>query len=794
VIGFNKLPFRWKLTLVIFATCFITLLAGTAALVGYEAYVYRQEKTRQLQSIGELVTVRSSLALRDPDRAVKEEVLAPARGEDYIVAACVYTIENESFATFIRFHGEEFLPREPSRVQRGFDGDHLILLEPIVVAGEQLGTVYLKARLTERFSDRLVQYLDIFSVVLLFSVLIAFLFAYGVQGFISQPILNLASAARAISERKDYSVRATKTTVDEVGVLIDSFNAMLEQIQVRESELRQANQEIQDAKHKLELANQNLEKKVEERTAELQVAMKEAREAKEAAEEANKTKSAFLANMSHELRTPLNAIIGYSEMLTEEAEDMGEEAFVADLSKIHTAGKHLLGLINDVLDISKIEAGRMDLYLEDFDVPRMIQDAATTVAPLVGKNSNTLSVECAPDLGVMHADLTKLRQSLFNLLSNACKFTDHGKITLSATRVREADGEWLLFRVTDSGIGMSEEQLAKMFQTFSQADASTTRKYGGTGLGLAITRHFCRMMGGDATVASKPGEGSTFTLKLPVRVAAPEPKPVVPVASKPAPQLDPPPDATRVLVIDDDHTAVELVGRFLRKDGFHVASASNGVDGLKLAREFKPHAITLDVMMPDMDGWSVLAELKADKELAAIPVIMLSMIDDKNLGFALGASDYLTKPIRREQLSQTLARYRNQQSNSYVLIVDDEPLVREMLVAMLAKEGWTTKEAENGRVALEVVQKQCPALILLDLMMPEMDGFEFVEALRSQPWAEHVPVIVITAKHLSADELMHLNKHVQHVIQKGAYSVNDLLRDVKCLIPAQPASAAAAEA
>ncbi|MGH8058212.1 MAG: response regulator, partial [Candidatus Entotheonellia bacterium] len=392
---------------------------------------------------------------------------------------------------------------------------------------------------------------------------------------------------------------------------------------------------------------------------------------------------------------PLNAIIGYSEMLTEEVAELGQEEFIPDLQKIHTAGKHLLALINDILDLSKIEAGKMDLYLERFDIVAMIQDVATTVRPLVAQNANTLQIHCPNDLGTLRADLTKVRQSLFNLLSNASKFTQQGTISLDVARETVDGVECVIFRVRDTGIGMTPEQMGKLFQPFTQADTSTTRQYGGTGLGLTITRRFCQMMGGDIAVESELRKGTTFTIRLPAEVMDPKAgrAPEVQAHARSQPE-----GMSTLLVIDDDPTVRDLLQRFLGKEDFRVVTASGGEEGLRLARELHPDALTLDLLMPGMDGWAVLSALKADADLANIPVIMLTIVDDKNLGYALGASDYLTKPVDRDRLLAVLRKYQRQQPSHPILVVEDDSLTRQMLRRILEKEGYAVSEAEHGRM------------------------------------------------------------------------------------------------
>ena len=499
--------------------------------------------------------------------------------------------------------------------------------------------------------------------------------------------------------------------------------------------------------------------------------------ARGAAEDANRAKSTFLANMSHELRTPLNVIIGFSDMLIDDMKALNHSAAVRNLERIRAAGHHQLILVNDILDISKIEAGRIEVLNERFDASVLAADVMSNVEPLARSNGNRLESMLDPNLGFVESDITKVRQILYNLLANACKFTHGGLVTLAARRLA---GGALEFVVTDSGIGMEPEVIARLFQPFSQADASTTRLYGGSGLGLAITKHFCTMLDGEIHVESSPGAGSTFRVMLPAGLPV-EPAPdQLPALSRAIAAAGESSDV--ILVIDDDRDVGELVMRMLDQHQYRCVLAANGAEGLRLAGELRPQAIVLDVLLPDFSGWSVLAALKADDQVAGIPVLVLTVTDDgRGKAFQLGAVEFLSKPLDQGRLIKALDGLQlvrsGPSSAAHLLIVEDDIALGELLAIVAERQGWQTTIARDGLEGLAAIKRIRPTTVVLDLMMPRMDGFAFLEELRREAATKDLPVVVLTNKELTGDDRVRLES-AKWVYQKGALPMQDLVSEL----------------
>lgn len=583
----------------------------------------------------------------------------------------------------------------------------------------------------------------------------------------------------------DLSNHLVTTNLNQYGQLPDRQGGMT-------TEVRQ----VWDSVEKLFARLRQRDEDVAEEHRAAQQALREKLEA----EAASREKSRFLANMSHELRTPLNAIIGYSEMLYEDAEDRDDRDQAADLNRIRTAGRHLLSLINDVLDLSKIEAGKTQLYLEDVKLPELISDVVDTVKPLMSVNNNKLVVDCDEGLGSIHIDVLKFRQALINILGNAAKFTHEGQITLTVDRemspIEGVGSGWIVIHVRDTGIGISDEQQDKLFRAFTQADNSTTREYGGTGLGLVISRSICRLLGGDLTVASQLGVGSEFCIRVPAQVTSTEAEII---EEDKVTEKYPFPERQRfaaerreveerrekvatILVIDDDVSAADLLKRTLGQGGFRVESAVSGEEGMMKARQLVPDLILLDILISDVIGWPILTQLKNDQALAHIPVVMHSVLDERSTAFSLGASDYLTKPATNRQLLDTVIRNVRKPEGATILVVDDDADTRRLMRMVFENEGWHVAEEVDGKLGLMRVIESPPSAIVLDLHMPRMTGEEFLVSLKDKPEYGNIPILALTGKDLNDEEKNELLKRVDMIVEKGPHSLDILLARLRELV------------
>ena len=765
---FRDTSIRRKLVAIIMLTSTAALMLACATFLTCELLTYRPVVTRQLTALAQLIARTNTAALSLADRQAAAGSLAALRAEPDVTAACIYTEDGRPLAAYLRDESRRNLPHRPGRVGARITDGHLELFEPVMLNGGRIGTVYLERDLREMYA-RLTRYAVITLGVLLFSSLVALLLSARLQAVISQPILALAAIASRVSLKRDYTLRASNRGHDEIGLLVKSFNGMMDQIQARNLDLAEAQNALE--RHVVELCDEIAgRQRIEE----------EMLAAQKAAEASSLAKSVFLANMSHELRTPLNAIIGYSEMLREDAELCGNLDCAADLGRITSAGRHLLSLINSVLDLSKVEAGKTELSWEDVPVAQVLEEAVGAMAPLARKNHNQLIVNCEPGLPPMHVDLIKFRQSLYNLVGNACKFTKNGTVSIEVAPATAAGAEWIEWRVRDTGIGIAAGELGRLFQPFTQVDASTSRKFGGTGLGLAISQRFCRLMGGAIVVASQPGKGSTFTIRLPYGRPERLELPVAPVVETMAGAGDGCPRSNTILVIDDDPTVHDLMARLLRKEGFQVLLASTGLEGLRLARAARPAAITLDIFMPEMNGWAVLSTLRTDSDLMDIPVILVTVSDDRQRACLLGAADFLQKPIEPDVLVAALKRRMGMLSGT-VLVVDDDPASRDMTGRALRRHFASVIEAADGPTALEGLSRHRVGLILLDLMMPGMDGFDFLRAVREVDAWRRIPVVVLTAKDITPEDRGRL-PGVRQILHKGDGGSVGLAREIADLI------------
>jgi signal transduction histidine kinase/CheY-like chemotaxis protein len=743
---FSRLSIKRKLTVIVMVTAGIVVLLAAVGFVASDYVTFRRNMVAEVGVLAEMLEVNASTALVFNDRETGEHVLASLKAQPHIVSGTIYAADGSVFAAHTR-PGEPDTPAaRPAGSDHRFENGRLFVHRQMLINGRDVGTIALVSD-TKEIQDRIRSYASILAIVLPSLFAVALVISSRLQRVISDPVLDLTGIAKVVSRNKDYAVRAKKRGDDEIGLLVDSFNEMLNQIQIREDGLKAAHEQANEARDK--------------------------------AEAASRAKGTFLANMSHELRTPLNAILAYSQILQDEAKDRNQEVFIPDLQKINTAGKHLLTLINDVLDLSKIEAGKMELVLSDFEVAKLLEDVVSTIRPLVDKNGNALVLECPPDAAMIHADETRVRQVLFNLMSNASKFTERGRITLRAVRESHPAGDWLRFEVQDTGIGMTPDQTAKLFQAFTQADASTGRKYGGTGLGLAICRRFCRMMGGDVTVESAFGKGTTFIARIPARVVDAEAEAnaanPTPVAALTTAQIKAQAAASAgptVVAIDDDADARDLLTRILSREGFRVLASARGEDGMRIAQATRPNLITLDLKLKGMDGWAVLEKIKADPKIANVPVIIISIAEEREHALERGAVDYLAKPIDVEKLIAMASAYKGQKPARSLLIVgragrrDEDQVVRKAMRAALEQAGWSVAEEETVAPALKQLGTKPPQTIVLDLTADVESGLAFVDAVRNNGHRS-VPLIAVAGHQLTREHRDRLSAALVKVVEKG---------------------------
>ena len=672
---------------------------------------------------------------------------------------------------------------------------------PLTEKGEEAFTLSMLIDVSE-FEARLETVRNTYvTIVIVISLLLSVMMISILNVTALTPLQRLGEQLRNIRRDKKQLGKSVSVSGNrEVSELAEGFNEMTDELKTLYDTLLSRNDELslevdvrERAEKELKKHRDHLEDLVEQRTLDLA-------SARDAALDASRSKSLFLANMSHELRTPLNAIIGYSEMMMEEYAQKGEAEKIGDLEKIHSAGRHLLTLINEILDLTKIEAGRMDLYEEWFDVRGMLDAVIDTVKPDFCKNKNKFEIICPEDIGDLYADLTKLRQSLYNLLSNAGKFSPGGNVVLSVRRQTSGDQEQIIFSVEDDGIGISQEQQEKLFEAFTQADPSMTRKFGGTGLGLAVSQHFCSMMGGDIQIVSAQGQGSTFTITLPVKQAprffgegeagvedmAWQASAVA--EGKRFSEAGNIEDEERrgkistVLVIDDDPSVRKVMVNFLSQKGFAVQVATNGSTGLEMAKKIKPDVITLDVMLPDQDGWAVLKTLKQDAELCDIPVILATMVENRGLGYSLGAVEYLSKPVNKDRLINVVCRCVRHSIHGSLLIVENDVKTRNSLQDVLLNDGWDVEAVSSAESAFSQISHRPTSLIVLNMMMPTMNGFEFLGQLRHDPRWHNIPAIVISDTDLSTGEMARMKSLHANVINKALYEHDELVREIQTMI------------
>ncbi len=748
------------------------LVLACAAFIGYDLVTFRQTIVRNLSTQAQITGSNSASALLFNDPQASETTLSALKAAPNILSAVIYMPDGQPLATYSR-DGHAAIPPPPSltsgQIEMHVLGGHQIeLVRSIVFQGKPIGTVYIRSDLQE-LNQRLNRYIGIAAIVLLVSLMAALLVSAVFRRAVAKPIVDLAEIARAVSHDKNYSVRAAPIPGQgELTILIDAFNEMLTQIGKSENDLRKA--------------HDGLEQRVRERTAELETAKREVEAfsqsvllAKEELERSSKFKDQFLSTMSHELRTPLNAVLGFSDLLGEDRYGPLNDKQRRYVNHISTGGKHLLRLINDILDLSRIEAGRLQLTIETVRVDTSLSEACDTLQPLASNKNHRLIKHPAPGLSV-RADGTRLRQILMNLIGNAVKFTpEGGTIELAAKKL----GDQVRLEVRDSGPGIPPEEQKRIFEAFYRLTQSA-KAAEGSGLGLAITQRLVELHGGQLGLESEPGMGSCFYFTLPLAPHAEPPREIE------AGNKDSQPSTARILVVEDDRTAAILLETQLISAGYEVTLCTEPRRAVEMAAALQPSAVTMDIVMKPINGWQILTALKSDRRTAQIPVIVVTIVDQPSTGALLGADEYVVKPVEKLVLLSAVDRCLRRSPRSgapSILVVEDHPPTREFIVESLMHRGYLVEIAGDGAAARHQIARRLPHLVILDLLLPDVSGFELLAEWRGNPSLAGLPVFVLTSKELTQVEKEFLQSNSTALLRKSDRWRDVLFQHLKQVVP-----------